>query len=261
MLVFYLDKRRRWLTVKNLTMAYPQKSSEEMMLLSKEVYVELSKTIAEILLMFVDRFDIDKALINLEEAKEKLKHISTSSPQGVIVMTAHFSNWELAAQILARHGLPMLAIGREGNNRLINENITIPFRNKYGNVAISKNNAMLAMAKTLKKGHTVGLLIDQKSGHLNSAKIDFFNTPAETTLSVAMLKLKFNPLVVPIFIARQADGRYELIIENPIEYKADEIENKDEKLKRMTEKYNLAIEEIVKKYPAQWFWMHNRWRI
>jgi len=120
---------------------------------------------------------------------------------------------------------------------------------------------MLAMAKTLKKGDAVGLLIDQKSGSLNSVKVDFFGTLAETTLSVAMLKLKFNPLVVPIFIARQNDGMYEMIINNPIDYVADEIEDKEKKLEAMTLKYNQAIEEIIREYPAQWFWMHNRWRI
>jgi len=261
LLVYHLAKKRQLLTIKNLSNAYPEKSNEEIKRLSKEVYIELSKTISEILLMFVNRLDIDDVVSNKEAMVKKLKVLSASSPQGIIVMTAHFSNWELAAHFLAKHGLPMLAIGREGNNKSIEKNITIPFRNKYGNHATSKDNAMFSMAKVLKKGNTVGLLIDQKSGHLNSAKVDFFGIAAETTLSVAMLKLKFNPLIVPIFIVRQSDGKYELIINDPIEYIADEIEDKNKKLEAMTVKYNLAIEEIIRKYPAQWFWMHNRWRI
>ena len=261
LLVYHLDKKRRNLTITNLTMAFPEKTSEEIAVLSKEVYTELSKTISEILLMFTGQFDIDKAIKNVDEAKEKLQDIAQNSPNGVIVMTAHFSNWELAAHFLAKNGLPMLAIGREGNNKLIDKKITIPFRNKYGNRATSKDNAMLAMVKTLKKGDAVGLLIDQKAGQLNSVKVDFFGTLAETTLSVAMLKLKFNPVVVPIFIARQSDGMYEMIINTPIDYVADEIDDKEKKLEAMTMKYNQAIEEIIREYPAQWFWMHNRWRI
>ena len=155
----------------------------------------------------------------------------------------------------------MLAIGREGNNKLIDQNITVPFRNKYGNRATSKDNAMLAMVKTLKKGDAVGLLIDQKAGRLNSVNADFFGIPAETTVSVAMLKLKFNPIVVPIFIARQSDGLYEMIINDPIDYIAEEIEDDQLKIEAMTLKYNASIEEVVRKYPSQWFWMHNRWRI
>jgi len=258
--VYHLDKQRRNLTVLNLTMAFPKKTSKEIVTLSKQVYTELSITITQILLMFTGRFDIDAAIKNYNEAQKKLQYIAQNSPNGVIVMTAHFSNWELAAHFLAKNGLPMLAIGREGNNKLIDQKITIPFRNKYGNRATSKDNAMLSMAKTLKKGHAVGLLMDQKSGQANSVKVDFFGAPAETTLSVAMLKLKFNSLVVPIFIARQSDGVYEMIINEPIDYVANEIEDKEKKLEAMTLRYNQVIEEIIRKYPAQWFWMHNRWR-
>jgi KDO2-lipid IV(A) lauroyltransferase len=261
-LLFYrLDKKRRQLTILNLARAFPQKSKQEIEKLSKEVYIELSKTISEILLMFIGKFDIDEAVINRKEAEEKLAAIAQNSPNGVIVVTAHFSNWELAAHFLAKHGLPMLAIGRKGNNRLIDTHITIPFRNKYGNKAISKGNAMIAMAKRLKNGEAVGLLIDQKAGDQNSAKVDFFGTPAETTLSVAMLKLKFDPVVVPIFIAREADGRYRMIINDPIAYTAEEIKIKEEKMEAMTAKYTEAIETVVRAYPSQWFWMHNRWRI
>jgi len=259
--VYHLDKKRRNLTITNLTMAFPEKTSEEITALSKEVYVELSITIAEILLMFTGQFDIEKAIKNHDEAKNKIEDIAQNSPHGIIFLTAHFSNWELLAHFIAKKGLPMLVIGRTGDNKLIDQNITVPFRNKYGNRATSKDNAMLAMAKTLKKGDAVGLLTDQKSGSLNSVKVDFFDKPAETTLSVAMLKSKFNPLVVPVFVARQSDGLYEMIINDPIDYIADEIEDKEKKLEAMTLKYNQAIEAVIRDYPAQWFWMHNRWRL
>jgi len=261
LLVYHLDKKRRNLTIKNLTMAFPEKNREEVTELSKTVYMELSKTITEILLMFTGKFDIDKAVSNYEEAKNKLEEISKKSSNGVIVMTAHFSNWELAAHFLAKHGLPMLAIGRKGNNELIDTNITTPFREKYGNQAVSKKKAMISMIKQLKNSGNIGLLIDQKAGSLNSVKVDFFGQPAETTLSIASLKLKFDSLVVPIFIARQSDGLYEMIINEPIEYIAEELEDKEKKLEAMTLKYNQTIEEVIRKYPSQWFWMHNRWRI
>jgi KDO2-lipid IV(A) lauroyltransferase len=261
LLVYHLDKKRRNLTITNLTMAFPEKTPEEIRSLSKEVYTELSKTIAEILLMFTGRFDIDRSIKNVDEAQKKLQSIAKNCPNGVIVVTAHFSNWELAAHFLAKNGLPMLAIGREGNNKLIDQNITIPFRNKYGNRATSKDKAMLAMLKTLKKGAAVGLLIDQKTEPHNSVKVDFFGKSADTTFSVAMLKLKLNPLVVPVFIARQSDGMYEIIINDPVEYIADEIDDKEKKLEAMTLRYNQSIENIIRQYPSQWFWMHNRWRL
>ena len=261
LLVYYLDKRRRDLTIENLMMAFPEKSHEEIKQLSKDVYTELSKTISEILFMFVGKFDIDNAITNRDEAREKLQNLAKNSPNGIIFMTAHFSNWELMAHFIAKNGLPMIVIGRKGNNDLIETNITTPMREKYGNSAVNKKKAMLAMMKKLKAGETVGLLIDQKSGRTHSAKLDFFGRPAETTLSIASLKLSLDPTVVPVFVVRDSDGRYELIINEPIDYVAEEIEDKEKKLEAMTLKYNKVIEDIIRKYPSQWFWMHNRWRI
>ncbi|EIF51007.1 lysophospholipid acyltransferase family protein [Sulfurovum sp. AR] len=261
LLVYRLDKKRRHLTITNLAMAFPEKTPQEIVILSKEVYRELSKTITEILLMFTGKFDIDNAIKNREEVKEKLQELAQNSPHGIVFMTAHFSNWELMAHFIAKNGLPMIVIGRKGNNRLIESNITTPFREKYGNSAASKDKAMLSMMKKLKAKGNVGLLIDQKSGGSHSAKIDFFGKPAETTLSVASLKLKLDPLIVPVFVVRGSDGLYELVINAPVEYMADEIEDQQKKLEAMTLQYNKAIEDVVRKYPSQWFWMHNRWRL
>ena len=256
--MYYIDSKRRTLTIKNLSLAYPEKSHEEVMRLSKQVYYELSQTISEILLMFVDRFDIDAAIINKDEAVKQLAKLEQNSPKGIIALTAHFSNWELLAHFLAKHGLSMLVIGREGNNKLIEEKITTPFRQKYGNGSAYKDNAMLTMVKRLKKGGNVGILIDQKSGHLNSVKVDFFGKKAETTTSIAMLKEKLDPLVIPFFIARVENGKYKIIIKEPIEYTG---EDDDNKLEKMTEQYNKVMEDVIRQYPAQWLWMHNRWRL
>ncbi len=255
LLFFYADRKRRNLTIQNLSLAYPEKSNEEIEALAKEVYVELSKTVSEILLMFVDRFDIDDAVINKDEAVTQIEALGQNSPNGIIAMTAHFSNWELLAHFLAKHGLPMLAVGREGNNKLIETHITTPFRRKYGNEPVYKKGSMVSMLKRLKRGGNVGILIDQKSGEQGSVKVDFFGQPAETTLSVATLKEKLNPLVVPMFIVRVADGKYRIVIKEPVECEA-----KEKRAEQMTRKYNQVMESVIREYPAQWFWMHNRWR-
>jgi len=259
LLVYHLDKKRRELTKSNLKMSYPDLSPKEVDRLSKDVYVELSKTITEIVLMFVDRFDIDEAIINRDEAISKIGELlEQKGDRGLIAMTAHFSNWELLAQFLAKHGLKMLAVGREGNNKLIEEQITTPFRRKYGNDTVYKHKAMMAMVKRLKKGDNVGILIDQKAGAKNSVLVDFFAQKAETTTSVAMLQVKFDALVIPFFVARVEDGRYKIVMKEPIPLECRD--NSIECMERLSLSYNRVMEEIINEYPAQWFWMHNRWR-
>ena len=258
LLLYHIDSKRRALTITNLTHAFGDRSPDEIKALSKEVYVELSKTVAEILLMFAGRFDIDDAVVNKEEALKQIEELTQNSPNGIIAMTAHFSNWELLAHFLAKHGLKMLVIGREGNNKLIEDNITTPFRRKYGNDTAFKSKAMLSMVKRLKQGGNVGILIDQKSGAQGSVKVNFFGEPAETILSIATLKEKLDPLVVPFFAVRVGEGKYRILIERPVEYEGDE--TGDERLEKMTQQYNSVMESVIRDYPAQWFWMHNRWR-
>jgi len=259
LLVYHIDTKRQKLTKLNLSSVYTNLSQEDIKHLSKQVYIELSKTITEIVLMFVDRFDIDDAIINKDEAISKIDELlKQKGDRGLIAMTAHFSNWELLGQFLAKHKLAMLTVGREGNNQLIEQNITTPLRRKNGNDTVYKKKAMMAMFKKLKQGGNVGILIDQKAGRKNSVVVDFMGHRAETTTAVAMLQVKFDALVVPFFVARVSDGKYKLIIKEPIDKVCDD--DTTECLEKLTLKYNEVMGEVIDEYPSQWFWMHNRWR-
>ena len=258
-ILYYILPQRRFLVHTNLQNSFPKLTKDKINKYTKEVYDSLSQSVAEILLMFVDRFDIDEAIINLQESVDKLSEIS-SQKRGVIAFTAHFSNWELLAHFLAKHSFPIVVVGREGDNKIIDERITIPFRNRYGNKAVYKNKAMIAMAKALKNRENVGMLIDQKTGGTHSAKVEFFGRKASTTLSTAALKLKFDPLIIPISVVRENKGHYRMYIDPPIDYTASEIDDEKEKMKAMTLRYNHALETMIFRAPEQWFWMHNRWK-
>ncbi len=260
-LTYKLEKRRSSLTRKNLKTVFPNLNTKEIDKLALEAYESVAVTLAEIILMLNNKLDLDSMVTNKEEFLEKMKRYDSSSEKGLIVITAHFSNWELAAQFLPKYGFPMTAIGREGNNKLIEKSITTPFRERYGNKNIYKKKAMISIIKALKKGGRVGLLIDQKASGKNSVKVKFFNLEADTINSVAVLKLKYNPTVLPIFAIRDKNGKYKIEIKEPVEYIAEETEDENEKIKRMTQKYNDILEEVIKEYPTQWFWMHNRWRL
>ena len=260
-LLFMFEKRRSRLTMRNLCAVYPDKSKGEIRELALESYESVAITISEIILMLNNKINLDDMIEGKEEFLKKLELYTKDAKNGALIITAHFSNWELAAQFLPLHGYPMLAIGREGNNKLIEKNITTPFRQRYGNRNVYKKSAMFNIIKTLKRDKFAGLLFDQKAGGENSVKVNFFNLPADTTKSIAELKLKFNPVILPIFFPRQKNGKYTPLIFEPVEYIAPEEEKTDKKIKNITQKYNDILEEVVREYPEQWFWMHNRWRL
>lgn len=253
LLFYFLSKRRRNITINNLQKSFPEKSKEEIHTLSKEVFIELSKTISEILFMLAGKFDIDAAVINKDEALLALKKLDEVYSGGRIVITAHFSNWELAAHFLAKHGYPMLAVGREGDNKIIDQKLTIPFREKYGNRSVHKKRAAISIMKTLKRAEIVGVLIDQKVNSKEGVKVKFFDRDVYTTSIVATMQEKLDIMILPIFLPRVGDGQYKMIIGDPIKNSGD--------ISAMTQSYNDVMEKIIRKYPSQWFWMHNRWKV
>ena len=261
-ILFYkFGKRRSTLTKKNLQLAYPEKNQTQIEQIAIQAYKNIGITLAEIIMLFNDRLNINELIINKEEVLKKLQNIKKDAKQGTIFITAHFSNWELAAQFLSLNGFPVTAVGRKGNNELIEKNITTPFREKYGNKNIYKKNAVLKIVKALKNNKNIGVLIDQKAGANESVKVNFFGKPTDTVNSIAILKLKYDPIILPIFALRQSDGRYKIVVYDPVTYTAPNESYQEEKIKKMTQKYNDILEDMIRKNPEQWFWMHNRWRL
>ncbi len=239
--LFYLDKKRRILCIENLEKALKPKDSYEM---AKKVYVEFSKTTAEIILLLNRKIDLKKIVINQEE----LKKIPSKKP--ILFVTAHFGNWEFLAHFLALNGIKLSVIGRKGNNRLIEKKITTPFREMFGNKNVYKEKALIYIAKALKKGENVGMLIDQKGGK-GSLNGEFFSRKCKTISTPAILYERFDIEIVPIFLAREKDG-FRLIVKkfNPLQ---------NDKI-AITNELNRILEDVIRCYPYQWFWMHNRWR-
>ncbi len=258
-LFYHASKKRRKITIDNLEHAFPELGREEVEKLSKDVYTELSVTASDILLMLAGRLDIDEMVINKDEALEQFNWLKAHGGNGVIFLAAHYSNWELSALFASRHGFPMTVIGRRGDNHLIDERIVIPFRTRYGNQTVYKKKAGIAMLRTLKKGGMVGLLIDQKVNKENGFLVPFFGRDAFTTHSIATLKLKADPIIIPATMLRVKPGHYRFVFGEIIAYKAEDIPDEEGKLFAMSRRYNQALEEIIRVQPAQWFWMHDRW--
>ncbi len=258
-IIFVFEKRRHDLTIKNLSLAFGDKSKDEIEKLAFETYKSVAISIAEILMLINDKITPHDLVQNKDEALSKLKKYSDGKP--IVFIGAHFGNWELGVQFLSFNGYKITSIGRKGNNELIENSITKPFREKFGNKNVHKRYAMVAIIKTLKKRGNVGLLIDQKAGGSSKVEVDFFGKVADTTKTVAMLKLKFDPHIVPIFVVRQKNGMYRVEVLDSIEYIAKEETNEEDKILKMTQRYNDILEDMIRKYPEQWFWMHNRWRL
>jgi len=215
----------------------------------------------EIALMLAGRFEYEKVVVNLQEAKTKINDLKTTNQNGVIFLVSHYGNWEFLAQFFAINGFAGTLVAKEQKkNRLIDEKILQPYRRAFGHKVVKREGALRAITKILKNKEGVGMHIDQMIPPPNGVEIEFFKKRVYASKSMAQLKLKFNPLIIPIFAKRVGREKFEVMILDPVGYTASNIQNKDEKIQKMTQKYSKILEEQILKDPAQWAWEYKRWR-
>ena len=130
-------------------------------------------------------------------------------------------------------------------------------RTRSGNRVVPKRKSMRELLRTLRGGGIVGILLDQNVTWSEGVFVDFFGKLACTNKGAALLAVASGSPVIPTFIVREG-GRHRIIIGREIEVvnsgerRSDVVEN--------TFRFTRAIEDMVRRYPDQWFWIHQRWK-
>jgi KDO2-lipid IV(A) lauroyltransferase len=177
--------------------------------------------------------------------------------KGVLFLTGHIGAWELSSFAHALYGFPLHYMARPLDNKRIDALVN-GYRCLPGNQPIFKNESARVMLKILKEAGTVGILADQNTMPDEAVFVDFFGKKASTTTGIARVALHTDAAVVPGYsIWDDSIGKYRLRFESPVELirtgdtERDVFEN--------TQKFTKVIEEIIRKYPEQWVWVHGRW--
>jgi Kdo2-lipid IVA lauroyltransferase/acyltransferase len=254
-LFYHLVPRQRLITTHNLRRAFPEKSDDEILRIAKGVYRNMGIMAAE----FFDIPLLTKENIGELVEAEGLEHYrrALDKGRGILFFTAHFSNWELSAAAGALLMKPAVIIYRTLDSALL-EHLVLRVRSASGNTLLPKEHAMRAMIRSLKRNEIVGILIDQNVAWYEGVFVDYFGRPACTADGLALLALHTGAPVLPGYLVRLPDGRYRLVIGPEVEVTrtgdraADVLAN--------TQRFTKVIEETVRRYPDQWFWVHQRWK-
>ena len=114
------------------------------------------------------------------------------------------------------------------------------------------------MLKVLKDAGTVGILADQNTMPEEGVFVNFFGTPACTTTGLTCVTLHMGAAVVPGYVYWDSQiKKYRLRFEPPVEL--SRTGNLDRDILENTPKFTEVLEEIIRKYPDQWVWLHGRW--
>lgn len=254
---FYILKSRRNLAVSNLKNAFTNLNDLEIKKIAKGSFQSIARSAAECLLIINKKTDIESLFEEPKTYKKIIDKELENTHNGVLFFTAHFGNWEILTKFTAKIGFPQLIVSREGNNTLIEENITMPFRDEYSNEFSYKDEAMGKIVRKLKNGGIVGILTDLRLS--NSILVPFFGRECYTAKTVGSLYLKYKPKIIPIFARRLENGKYEIVIKEFPTLKLSG--DKDKDIYLITKACNEIYENIIKESPEQWFWMHNRWKL
>jgi len=255
-LFYHLHPRLRCVAMRNLQMALPEKSKAEHTRIVRGIYRSLGRLLAEVPKFpeytkeNVDRIAVCDGLENYLAARDRGK--------GVLFMTAHMGGWEIGSFVLSLHGLWLNIVVRDLDNPLLNRWVK-RIREMHGNKTHDKDTYARGLLTAMKRGETVGALMDTNMTPPQGVFVNYFGIPACTAVGIARVAMHTDAAVLPAFtIWDESLGKYRIRFEPAIplvrtgDAEADAICN--------TQNYTAAIERIVRAYPDQWLWVHRRWK-
>jgi len=254
-MLFALDKKHRKLAYSNLKTALGTQYS-----FSKRQRI-IKKTFIHFCTIFLDfikisRFNTEQKNRLISEEGTEILEKYLREEKGLLIFTAHFGFWEIAALILSKYA-KLNVIARPLDNPLLEKELS-RFRASLGSHVIYKKRATKSVLKALKQNEMVAVLIDQNVLLREGISIKFFGKDASTTPSLATFFLRTKSPIIPIFCYPTPEHGYHLkILEAP---PLDITGNFDRDVRNITQMCTHIIEEEIKKHPHLWLWFHDRWR-
>ncbi len=181
---------------------------------------------------------------------------SLAQGKGAIIATSHSGNWELMGGALALAGLPIVGVAKRqsaaGMDRFINE-----YRTLVG-VHVTYRSSVREMFRMIDQGWIIGLLSDQDPSRRDGVVVDFFGQETNAFTGAAAIARRCEVPIFPVFMHRRADGHHELTIEEPLY--VEKTDDRAADVLRVTQEISAHIEAWIRRYPAEWFWLHDRWK-
>ncbi len=252
-MAFYLLPRERGRALEHLTQVFRDKDRSWIRKTARSSFVHLGKSLLEVMMMSSWRasriVDIE-GLDNVDKAFDR--------GRGVVYVTGHIGNWELAAYAIASKKYPISVIAAPLEPEQVNDMI-VRLREKLGvrTILRSRPGAAKELIRVFKENRALAILIDQDTD-VESAFVDFLGRPAWTPTAAASMAIKFDAPVLFGYIKRNENGRHTFTIEGPLDLILTG--NREKDIIDNTAMLTKKIGDCILNEPEQWVWMHRRWR-
>lgn len=255
----FLGSLRR-VGMRNLEIAFPEKSERERAEILKGTFQSLGRVLAE-----TSQFgklmpaDVEKLFrLDLDDESRELYRNQKEQGRGVLITTGHLGNWELLVFGFAAIHEPISYLARPLDNPRI-EDMTLRIRTRFGNRPINKTNSAMTAVKILREGEILGALSDVNAHPKEGVFVPFFGVQACTISGPALIAIRSNAYIFPAFCIWDKDNKIYRFVHGKVIRPANTGDRKAD-IVATTAAYTAEIEKLIRQYPDQWLWIHKRWK-
>lgn len=255
-LAWWIVPYRRHVAATNLAMSFPELDADTRRRMLRDHFRSVGMGAMETLICWWAPAGKIERLTDMEG----LQHLEAAAArgQGMLLLSAHFTSLELGVRMaqlyLKRLGIRTTAMYRPPHNAVVDTVMRKRREHHIGGASIPDSDVR-GLLRALKRGDAVWYAADQKASNQFSADLTFFGQPARTSLATGRLVARGNAVVVPFFTLRRADNRgYRLLVQPPLEGFPSGDDEAD------AQRLNDMIEAAVREAPAQYFWLHQRYK-
>ena len=246
---------RRNVVERQIAAAFPEASGASVAAMVRDAYGHFGEVLIETALLprlgrqgILDLFEGAEGFEAIQEAQ--------AAGKGIILITGHFGNWELAGAYVAARGIPIEVIVRRMNHPLFDSYVTRT-RQGAGMIVVYDHDAVKRTPRAFKAGHAVAFVADQGVLGLASTFVPFFGRPAKTPRGPAVFALRLRLPTFFVAAVREPRGTYRCVV-TPVEI--PDTGDREADVDTVVARYTSILESWVRRYPGQYFWHHRRWK-
>ncbi len=250
---------RKKIVLNNLKIAYPEWTDQQRKRIGRESVYQLGYNFGEFFFIpnmsreWVDKNVVFEGLENYDKA--------IAQGKGFFYLTLHLGNGDLAANALSVIGQDISIITKRFKTQWFND-LWFSIRGAGGVKYIDAHGPTNAfdILKALKRNSGLVFVLDQYMGKPFGVATTFFGKRTGTAYGLALFAQKTKAPVLPIYTYEGNDGKVHVVIEPAMDLSPSIVEDKDQSIVNLTQSFTDKLEEIVRKHPEQWMWVHRRWK-
>jgi len=188
------------------------------------------------------------------EGQEHLDR-ALATGRGLMLITGHIGNWEMLAHLHRVLGIRFCVMADVREDPRI-EGLVNGLRVRSGATILPPTGKARMLIRELKKGRTIGMVVDKRGKPKGGLSCTVFGMPAVTNPAPAFIAIRGKALVLPVYVVKRNES-YHICFSRAVDT-AGFGEGK-EGIQALSDFMQSWVASVVSQYPDQWFWLYSRW--